>query len=188
MDQPSSSPNRPDPTNPDPTNPDAANRSAGAASFFRLTSSPIKFRLYLLTKIPAAFFCGLRITKADADHCVVTVPYRWSTRNPFRSVYFACLGMAAEMSTGILAMAHVYKSNPAVSMLVVGMEAQFTKKATGRIRFTCNNGAAIREAVGRAKTTGEAQTVKAHSVGANEAGDNVAEFFITWSFKVKSRI
>ena len=153
--------------------------------FFRLTASPIKFRLYLLSKLPAAFFAGLRIAKADADVCIVTIPYRWSTRNPFRSIYFACLGMAAEMSTGILAMAQVYKSNPQVSMLVTGMEAQFTKKATGRIRFTCDGGPAIREAIERAKT-GEAQTIKARSVGTNAQGDTVAEFFITWSFKVRT--
>lgn len=155
------------------------------SSFFDLTSSPIKFKLYLLTKLPAAFFAGLKITKADADQCIIAIPYRWSTRNPFRSIYFACLGMAAEMSTGILAMANVYKSNPPVSMLVINMEANFTKKATGNTRFTCSDGPDIRDAVERAKATGEAQTIKVHSVGTNEANDIVAEFFITWSFKVK---
>jgi hypothetical protein len=156
--------------------------------FYKLTSSPLKFRLYLLTKLPAAFFAGLRITKADADQCAVTVPYRWSTRNPFRSIYFACLGMAAEMSTGILAMAHVYKSNPPISMLVIGMEANFTKKATGITTFTCNDGAAIREAIQNSKATGEAQTVKVKATGTSKNGELVAEFSLTWSFKVKSRI
>ncbi len=152
-------------------------------AFFKLTRSRVKFRLYLLTNLPAAFFAGLKITAADTHHCVITVPYRWSTRNPFRSIYFACLGMAAEMSCGILAMAGVYKSNPRVSMLVVNMEANFNKKATTSIRFTCNDGPAIREAVERAKATGEGQTVRTRSVGTNEAGETIAEFFITWSFK-----
>jgi Domain of unknown function (DUF4442) len=178
MDQ-ASSPNRRDPAN---TGPEAA------APFFRLIRPPIKFRLYLLTKVPAAFFAGLRVAEADVDHCVVTIPYRWSTQNPFRSIYFACLGMAAEMSTGILAMANVYKSNPPVSMLVIGMEAGFTKKATGLTRFTCNDGAAIRAAVERAKATGEAQIVKAKTVGLSKNGELVAEFSLTWSFKVKTRV
>ena len=156
-------------------------------AFFKLTRSPIKFRLYLLTNLPAAFFAGLRVAKADNQSCSITVPYRWSTRNPFRSIYFACLAMAAEMSCGILAMSNVYKSRPRVSMLVVNMEAGFTKKATGRARFTCEDGKTIREAVDRAKVTGEAQTVKTRSVGTNEAGETVAEFFITWSFKAKSQ-
>ena len=153
-------------------------------AFFRLTRSKLKFRLYLLTKLPAAFFAGLKVTAADIDSCIITVPYRWSTRNPFRSIYFACLAMAAEMSCGILAMANVYKSNPRVSMLVVNMEAGFTKKATGRTRFTCEEGKSIREAVDRARATGEAQTVRTRSVGTLETGEIVAEFFITWSFKV----
>lgn len=147
--------------------------------------NPLRFRLYLLSRLPSAFFCGLRLSEASADHCVISVPYRWFTRNPFHSIYFACLAMAAEASTGILAMARVYKSNPPVSMLVVNMEAAFRKKATGRIRFRCDDGPAIREAIDRAKTTGEAQTVKARSTGTNANGETIAEFFITWSFKRK---
>jgi hypothetical protein len=156
-------------------------------AFFNLTRSPLKFKLYLLSRLPAAFFAGLQVTAADTNSCTITIPYRWSTRNPFRSIYFACLGMAAEMSTGILAMAHVYKSNPPVSMLVVNMEASFTKKAAGRTRFTCEDGQKIREAVDRARSTGEAQTVKTHSIGTLGTGEIVAEFFITWSFKARSR-
>ncbi len=153
--------------------------------FFNIVRNPLKFRLYLLTRLPSAFFSGLRITEADADHSIVTVPCKWFTRNPFRSTYFACLSMAAEMSTGILAMAPIYKHDPAVSMLVVGMETAFTKKATGLTSFICNDGAAIRAAIDKARSTGEAQTIKVRSVGTSSNGDIVAEFSLTWSFKVK---
>ena len=156
-------------------------------SFFRLTRSPLKFKLFLLTKLPSAFFSGLRIPEADESHCVVTVPYRWFTKNPFHSTYFACLSMAAEMSTGVLAMANCYKRKPSVSMLVVHAEAAYFKKATGRTYFSCADGAAIKAAVEQAVATGEAVTVKVRSVGTNAAGDPVAEFFITWSFKVKAK-
>lgn len=154
-------------------------------SFLNLIQSKLKFRLYLLQNLPAAFFSGLKIEKAGAGECIVSIPYKWFTRNPFRSTYFACLSMAAEMSTGILAMAHVYKSKPRISMLVVDLEGKFTKKATGRTWFRCDSGQAISEAVVRARSAAEAQMVKTHSVGTNEAGDTIAEFFITWSFKVK---
>ena len=160
--------------------------STASASFLRVIRSPLRFRLYLLLKIPSAFFSGLRVSQIDENQSIVTVPYKWFTRNPFRSTYFACLSMAAEMSTGILAMAQVYKSNPRVSMLVVGMEANFTKKAVGVTAFTCNDGAAIGATVERAKNTGEAQLVKAYAVGTNLQGETVAEFFITWSFKVRT--
>ena len=154
-------------------------------TFLDLIRSPLKVKLFLLTRLPSAFFSGLKIPEADEDHCVVTVPYRWFTKNPFRSTYFACLGMAAEMSTGVLAMASIYDRKPPVSMLVVSAESAYFKKATGRTWFLCKDGAAIKAAVEQAMATGEATTIKARSTGTNEAGDHVAEFFITWSFKVK---
>ena len=72
---------------------------------------PVKFRMFLLTKLPSAYFTGVRIKEVDAKKCVTTVPYKWFSKNPFRSTYFASLAMAAEMSTGALALAHLYKEN-----------------------------------------------------------------------------
>ena len=66
-----------------------------------------------------------------------------------------------------------------------GISSSAVKKATGRTWFRCDSGQAISEAVVRARSAAEAQMVKTHSVGTNEAGDTIAEFFITWSFKVK---
>ncbi|HXD78768.1 MAG TPA: PaaI family thioesterase [Puia sp.] len=156
-----------------------------ATPFPRIAGSPILFRLYLLSKLPSAFFSGVRVARLDADSCVVTVPYKWFTRNPFKSTYFACLAMAAEMSTGLLAMANVYGRRPAVSMLVVHLEANYFKKAIGRTLFTCSDGAVIRGTIEKAIATGEAQTIRARSEGANAGGEPVAEFFVTWSFKMK---
>ena len=155
------------------------------AAFFSLISHPLKFRLYLLKNLPAAYFCGLRIVNADAKSCTVSVPFGWFTQNPFRSTYFACLSMAAEMSTGLLAMAHVYKRMPAVSMLVTGLEAKFYKKATGYTLFQCNDGEAVLEAISLAVSSGTAQTLQTHSTGKNKDGDVMAEFWVTWSFKAK---
>jgi hypothetical protein len=85
------------------------------ASFIKLMKHPVKFRMFLFSRLPSAYFAGVRIREVDEKHCVVTVPYKWFTQNPFRSTYFACLSMAAELSTGSLAMAHLYKLKPAVS-------------------------------------------------------------------------
>lgn len=155
------------------------------AAFFSLINHPVKFRLYLLKNLPAAYFSGLKIVEADATTCSVTIPFKWFTKNPFRSTYFACLSMAAELSTGVLAMAHVYNSKPAVSMLVTGIEGKFYKKATGHTTFQCNHGQQIRDAIALATSTNSPQEVKAHSIGKNSNGETVAEFWITWSFKVK---
>lgn len=154
-------------------------------AFVREIKNPLRFRLFLLSKLPMAYLAGLRISEVSSDKCEVTVPYKYLTQNPFRSIYFACLAMAAEMSTGVLSMMHVYKSNPKVSMLVVGLEAQFLKKSSGKISFICNDGKKIAETIAESKQSGEGKTVAATSMGFNDLGDKVAEFKITWSFKAK---
>jgi hypothetical protein len=121
----------------------------------------------------------------DAGKCEVTIPYKWFSQNPFRSTYFACLSMAAEMSTGVLSMAYVYRKSPAISMLVTAIEGSFLKKATGITTFTCEDGPLIRQAIADAITSGEGRQVKARSTGRNADGNEVAEFYITWSFKAK---
>lgn len=118
---------------------------------------------------------------------MVTVPYKWFSQNPFRSTYFACLAMAAEMSTGVLALMQVMGRRPSVSMLVINLEANYFKKATDLTSFVCEDGKAIEQLVDEAIATGEAKTFKAKSVGKNRAGEIVAEFFITWSFKAKQK-
>ena len=140
----------------------------------------------MLRSLPAAFFAGLKIQTLNETQAAIAVRQKWFNKNPFNSIYFAILSMAAEVSTGILCMGAVYKMNPAISMLVIKNEGQFYKKATGKILFTCNNGNEINETVTRAIVTGEGQTIKCHSIGTNEKGETVAEFYFTWSFKVKS--
>jgi hypothetical protein len=161
--------------------------NSGPAAFIRLMKHPFKFRMFLFAKLPSAYFAGVRIREIDEKRCVVSVPYKWLSQNPFRSTYFACLSMAAEMSTGSLAMAHLYKIDPPVSMLVVKVESSYFKKATGRSYFTCEDGPLFVKAIEETTATGEARSVVARSVGKNNDGEVIAEFFITWSFKVKSK-
>lgn len=158
------------------------------AACLRMMKHPVKFRLFLLAKLPAAYIAGVRVREIDEKSCRVTVPFKWLSQNPFRSTYFACLSMAAEMSTGALAMAHLYKIDPPVSMLVVKVESEYFKKATGRTSFICEDGELFRQAVEDTIRTGEACTVVARSVGKNKNGETVASFTITWSFKAKPTI
>lgn len=157
------------------------------AACIRLMKHPVKSRIFLFTKLPAAYIAGVRVRELDEKRCRVTVPYKWLSQNPFRSTYFACLSMAAEMSTGALAMAHLYKIDPPVSMLVVKVESEYFKKATWRTSFVCEDGPLFEKAIKETIATGEARIVKARSIGQNKEGEIVAEFYITWSFKVKSK-
>jgi hypothetical protein len=157
----------------------------GVNAFIRLIKHPLKFRSFLWTKLPAAYFTGVRVKAASGKSCTTTVPYKWFSRNPFRSIYFASLAMAAEMSTGVLAMAWLYKRKPSVSMLLVKLEAEYFKKVKDRAEFVCEDGELFQKAIEESMATGEPRTVRAKSTGTNKAGEKVAEFYITWSFKAR---
>ncbi|WP_139925723.1 DUF4442 domain-containing protein [Hymenobacter sp. DG01] len=164
--------------------PTTSSAAARMEKFRRDISNPLKLRLFMLRRLPMAYLAGLRVAALRPEAATVTVRYKYLTQNPFRSIYFACLSMAAEMASGLLAMMHV-QSGPPVSMLVVGLEAEFTKKAVGLIRFTSEDGAAIGQAIAESRATGEGRTVVCTSTGLDEAGDVVATFRITWSFRAK---
>ena len=161
--------------------------TSNIAAFIDGMKHPVKFRIFLLAKLPSAYFSGVRLRDMSDKFCQVTVPYKWFSQNPFRSTYFACLAMAAEMSTGVLALAHLHKRKPPVSMLVVKLEANYFKKAVSRTKFICEDGDELKATIEKAVTTGEGQVFRARSVGTNEQGDLIAEFFITWSFKAKKQ-
>ena len=161
--------------------------NSNAQKFLQMIKHPVKFRMFLFWKLPAAFFSGVRIKEIDETRSVVSVPYKWLTQNPFRSAYFASLAMAAEMSTGVLGMMHVHKRTPSVSMLITNMEATYHKKATGKTFFVCESGEQILDTIEQAIVSGESKSITVRSAGTNKNGEFIAVFLFTWSFKVKAR-
>ena len=145
-----------------------------------------KMRFFMLRKLPLAFIAGLKVIHIDDEKASVSIPFKFLNQNPFQSIYFAALAMAAELSTGILAITSVQTASKPVSMLVFEMSANFTKKATGKIIFSCDEGIEIERAIEDSIKTGEGQIVTVTSVGVDNAGDQVAEFKFTWTFKPKA--
>ena len=156
-----------------------------SAKFLALLSSPWKFRLYAMRNVPIAAYSRIRIEHLDGESCRVSVPYSRRTTNPFRSTYFAALAAAAELCTGILAMAYLYDHRDRVAMLMIDCRAEFLKKATDLTVFECVQGPEIATVIAAALESAEPQTLTMHAVGRNQAGENVARMEFTWSFKAR---
>ncbi|MDB4273943.1 DUF4442 domain-containing protein [Algibacter sp.] len=150
-----------------------------------MTLTPRKLNTYTMYKLPAAYLCGVRTKHIDNETCIVGVTHKWVNKNPFKSMFWAVQGMAAEFSTGALMINKIQESGKRVSMLVTSNNATFTKKATGKIRFTCNDGKATDDVLAKAIATGEGQTLWMQAVGVNEEGVVVSTFNFQWSVKVK---
>jgi len=144
-----------------------------------------KLNKFLFFKLPSAFICGVRVKHIDDTKCMVTVKHRWINQNPFNSMYFAVQAMAAELSTGALVMNYIQKNGKNISMLVANNKGNFTKKATGRITFECNDGPLAEQAIQEAISTKEGQTFWMKSIGTNEKGEQVSEMDFEWSVRAK---
>lgn len=138
-----------------------------------------------MLKLPAAYFTGIRVKAIDEKSCTVSVKHRWVNQNPFKSMFWAVQGMAAELSTGALVMGKIKSSGRNISMLVLNNKATFTKKATGRITFVCHDGDKIDVAIAKSIETGDGQTIWMQSVGTNSDGVAVSTFNFEWTLKVK---
>jgi hypothetical protein len=152
----------------------------------KLMLTPRKINTFNIFKLPAVFITGVRVKSIDNEICTVSVKHRWINQNPFKSMFWAVQGMAAELTTGALMLMKIQESGKKISMLVANNNATFTKKATGRITFTCKDGALIDAAIVKAIQTGEGQTLWMQSVGKNEDGIEVSTFNFEWSIKVKT--
>jgi len=147
--------------------------------------TPKKVNLFMLFKLPLAYIGGVRIKTLSKEEATVSITHKWMNQNPFQSMFWAAQGMAAEMSTGVLVMKAIEDSKEKISMLVTHQEANFYKKAKGKILFTCAGGNEISEAIKTSKETKEGQVVVLTSEGKNEEGLVVSKFSFEWSLKVK---
>ena len=137
-------------------------------------------------KLPSAWLCGVRVNEISEKTCTTTLKHKWINQNPFNSMFWAVQGMAAELSTGAMVINQIRESGKKISMLVANNKASFTKKATGKITFTCKDGHKIADAIEKTIVTGEGQTFWMQSVGVNEDDVVVSTFDFEWTVRVKS--
>ena len=90
--------------------------------------SPFQYNLYNFFKLPSVWWCGIRVKSVNEESCLVSVKHRWINQNPFKSMFWAVQGMAAELSTGLLLMNEIARTKKSFSMLVLNNKANFSKK------------------------------------------------------------
>jgi acyl-coenzyme A thioesterase PaaI-like protein len=155
-----------------------------ALAYQKKMSNPLYFWFGMLVKLPSAVFWKFRIRDLNAEKCVVTIPYIWRTQNPFNSIYFAALAGAAELSTGALCQLAISGLGK-YSMLVVDFRAEYFKKANQKITFTCEQGKELFSLVESLQPNDSGKLTMISS-GKNPQDEEVARFYVTWSFKRKS--
>ncbi|MBT8135006.1 MAG: DUF4442 domain-containing protein [Gammaproteobacteria bacterium] len=128
---------------------------------------------------------GIRLIRIDENKSVTQVPFRWVNKNPFESIYFAVLSMAAELSTAAPVIMALKGLEANVAFIIVGLKADFSKKAKSRVIFTCEDYLAINDAISQLSEPGDTASITAETIGRDVNGEEVARFYFTWSFRVR---
>ena len=146
----------------------------------------IKYTFFLFFQLPSAFFCGVRLKYLDSLKSIVSINHSWFNKNPFKSIFWAAQGMAAELTTGSLIKNAIKESGVNVSYLVVENKSSFYKKATGKIIFECNQGKELQDLFNSFDQDNNKAIIELKSIGRDSNNIKVSEFSFTWSLKVRS--
>ena len=149
--------------------------------------TPARFNMFMFFKLPSAWWSGVRLYSINDSECIVKVRHSWINQNPFKSMFWAVQGMAAEMTTGAFLTREINLSGENISMLVSNNTAKFTKTATGKIRFVCTKGLEVKKLIQKAVDTGDSQTLWIDSIGYNEDNLMVSHFSFEWSVKTRKK-
>ena len=100
-------------------------------------------------------------------------------------MYFAALAMGADCSVGLLAVDLIRQKREKISFIFKDFNAEFHRRATGDVYFSCNQGREIAELVKMAAAGEERVELPLHAVATvpSENDQPVARFRLTLSLK-----
>lgn len=150
----------------------------------------LKQTLYLrafgFLKVPLISYVRPSVVRLTEEEAVVKIPLGYRTRNHLKSMYFGTLAVGADCAGGLLAMHLIKKSGANVSLVFKNFRADFHKRPTADVHFTCKDGGRIwkqiRETVKGGKRTNQPLQIVATTP--KVSGDEpVATFELTLSLK-----
>jgi hypothetical protein len=128
---------------------------------------------------------GMVINTLDEKGCQVVLNERWWIRNPFGSVFWAVMGMAAELSTGALVFA--YAAPLGFQFILTGMEAKFYKKVKGKSYYFCHAGSEVLRGLDNIWNTNDSCIVLLPVTARDADGQTLAEFVFEWQLRKPTR-
>ncbi len=142
-------------------------------------------RYFGLTKIPLLYYARPSVVEKSDERVVIRIPLTRRTSNHQGSMYFAALAMGADCAVGLLAVELINQQNEKISFIFKDFNAEFYRRATADVFFTCNNGADIAQLVKQAVSNTERVEMPLHAVATvpTESDEPVARFRLTLSLK-----
>lgn len=139
----------------------------------------------MMRSLPIGLASGMVIQTIDQERCRAVLKDRFWIRNPFGSVFWAVMSMAAELTTG--ALLYTWCSGNGVKFILVGVQATFHKKLRGKSFYSCHSGLEVQRMIEAMVNTGDQQMITMPVVAQNADGITVADFQFTWSMILEGK-
>lgn len=155
----------------------------------RLIPEAIRNTLYLryfgLTRIPLLFYVRPSVVEKSARRVVIRIPLKRRTKNHHGSMYFAALAMGADVAVGLLAVELIGRQDKKISFIFKDFNAEFYRRATADVHFSCDQGEAIAELVENAISSTQRVELPLIAIATVPAENDepVARFRLTLSLK-----
>jgi len=142
-------------------------------------------RYFALTRIPLLFYARPSVVEKSDQHVVVRLPLNRRTKNHQGSMYFAALAMGADVAVGLLAVELINRQEQKVSFIFKDFSAEFYRRATADVYFSCDQGGEIAELVNTALSSDQRveKILDAVATVPSENDEPVARFRLTLSLK-----
>jgi len=100
-------------------------------------------------------------------------------------MYFGAMAVGADLSAGLHTFYFAGKDQNRMHFVFKAMNCEFLKRAESDVRFISKDGSILKEAVEKAKATGERQNQEVLVEGVNDQDEIVATFKMVVSMKFK---
>ena len=142
-------------------------------------------RYFGLTRIPLLFYVRPSVVEKTPQRVVIRIPLNRRTKNHHGSMYFAALAMGADVAVGLLAVELIGRQDKKVSFIFKDFNAEFHRRATADVYFSCDQGEAITALVQQAVDGGDRVELPLTAVATvpTENSGPVASFRLTLSLK-----
>ena len=150
-----------------------------------------KINLYLsllsFWKIPLLFYCRPRIIFIDDTSIKVRIKLRRKVKNHLGSMYLGALTIGSDITAGYFAFHFLQMHKKKISLIFKDFHADFYRRVTGDVEFSCDMGPEIKEMIEESISTSNRVNlpVTVNATVPSISNEVAAKFILTLSVKVK---
>ena len=136
-------------------------------------------------KVPLLFATSPKVLELSERETAVYLPLKRKNKNHLGSMYFGALAMGAELSVALMAIKETGESKHKVSFIFKDFKANFLKRGSQGVYFTCEESKGVKALVKKAEQSDERveQEFKGYAYMDKTTKEPILTYSLTLSLK-----